>query len=66
MCITEYNEVKTLADEREEGREDGRQEQAIATAKRMIAGGKLTLEEIAGYVALPLSLVQQLAGLKTA
>jgi len=62
MCITEYNEAKTLADEREEGSE----ERAVATAKRMISGGKLSLEDIAEYTALPLSLIQQLAGQQTA
>ncbi len=62
MCITEYNEAKTLADEREEGSE----ERAVATAKRMIARGKMTLEEIAEDTVLPLSLIQQLAGQQTA
>jgi hypothetical protein len=66
MCITEYNEAKTLADEREEGREEGSKERAVATAKRMISDRLLPLDKIAEYTALPLPLIQQLAGQKTA
>ena len=35
-------------------------------ALRMIAGGKLSLDEIASYTDLPLERVQELAGKKTA
>ena len=51
-----------IARSTEAGREAGRQEDAL----RMIAGGKLTYEEIASYTDLPLETVKELAAKKTA
>ena len=45
---------------REEGREEGREEERAEAAKRMIKNGKLSLAEIAEYVALSLEDVQKL------
>ena len=50
----------------EETRMEGEMRRAIETAKRMIARGKLTLEEIAEDTGLSLEKVQELAGTKTA
>ena len=50
----------------EETRREGELKRAVEDAKRMIAGGKLTLEEISEYADLPLETVQELAGKKTA
>lgn len=50
----------------EETRREGAFQQAVETANRMIAPGKLTLEEIAEYTGLSLEKVQELAGAKTA
>lgn len=50
----------------EETRREGAYCAQIETAKRMIARGKMTLEEIAEDTALPLETVQELAGQKTA
>ena len=48
------------------GREEGVEQNKIENALRMIAGGKLSLDEIASYTDLPLEPVQELAGKKTA
>ncbi len=48
------------------GREEGVEQNKIENALRMIAGGKLSLDEIASYTDLPLERVQELAGKKTA
>ena len=48
----------------EETRKAGEMKRAIETVKRMLIPGKLTLEEIAEYVGLPLEQVQELAGVK--
>lgn len=50
----------------EETRKEGELKRAMEDAKRMIARGKLTLEEIAEDTNLPLEKVQELAGQKTA
>ncbi|WP_051688381.1 hypothetical protein [Butyrivibrio sp. AE2032] len=46
--------------------EDMRNEVRIETALKMIAGGKLSLEDIASYSGLPLDKVKELAEAKTA
>ena len=46
---------------RKAGEKKGEMKHAIETAKRMIAKGKLTLEEISEYVGLPFEQVQKLA-----
>ena len=50
----------------EETRNEGKYQEKIETAMRMIRRGKLSLEEIADYSGLPLEKVQELAGAKTA
>ena len=47
MCITEYNEVKTLADEREEGRMEGRMEGAIEMLLSLVRKGLISEERAA-------------------
>ena len=47
MCITEYNEVKTLADEREEGRMEGRMEGALLTLLSLVRKGLISEERAA-------------------
>ena len=51
MCITEYNEIKTLADEREEGRMEGRieglREGAVATLLNLVRKGLISEERAA-------------------
>ena len=44
-----------------EGKKKGRDESRRSIASRMLAAGKLTLEEIAEYVDLPLAEVNALA-----
>ena len=46
---------------REQGREQGKTESSIDTAKRMLAKGKLSVEEIAEYSSLPIETVKELA-----
>ena len=61
MLLTEYNEAKQMELFREEGREEGIIEQAITTAKHMLARGKMTIEEISEDTQLPLEKVKELA-----
>ena len=67
MCITEYNEVKTLADERQEGREEGREEGriegAVGILLRMIKRGALTEEEAAAEARMSVSEFREAAKL---
>ena len=56
-CIFEYDEQKVMNQFREEGREEERME----TAKRMIRNGKLSLSEIAECSGLTTEEVQKLA-----
>ena len=51
---------------RAEGLEQGAQQAKLDNALRMIAGGKLSFEEIASYTDLPLEKVQELAEGKSA
>ena len=46
---------------REEKWEEGRKSNQLETAQRMLASGKLTLEEIAEYSNLPLDEVRRIA-----
>ncbi len=48
------------------GRQEGAEQNKIDNALRMIAGGKLTYEEIASYTDLPLETVKELAAKKSA
>ena len=59
MIVTEFDKV--LMQERAEGREEGREEGVIDMARRMLAGGKLSVEEIAEYSSLPVERVRDLA-----
>ena len=54
MCITEYDEEKTYAAQRREGRAEGAHEKAVSGAMRLIKRGKDTIEEIADIMELPL------------
>ncbi len=47
MCITKYNEARTLAEEREEGRKEGREEGTIKTLVRLIRMGMLAENDAA-------------------
>ena len=47
MCITEYNEVKTLADEREEGRMEGEIKGTLKTLKALVRKGLISEERAA-------------------
>ena len=73
MYFEEMKEITHHFKETEEGVEymcrafeETRNEKAIWIAQRMIAGGKLSLEEIADYTGLPIQKIQELAGAKTA
>lgn len=61
MCITEYNEAKTMQMIREEGREEGDLEQAMRTASNMLkAGGPI--DKIAGFLEFPPETILAWAG----
>ena len=69
MLLTEYNEAKQMELFREEGRAEGREEgraegiieQAITTAKHMLADGQMTLQKISEYTQLSLDKLKELA-----
>ena len=65
VFLTEYNEQKTMADMKEEGRvegvAEGRADEKVSLAKNLITMGKLTLEDIVAATGLPLSKIQELA-----
>lgn len=66
MCITEYNEAKTMQMIREEGREEGRQEGREEGRKQgrrqgimeilgnLVKAGEMTAEKAAEYAGMPL------------
>ncbi len=70
MLLTEYNEAEAMElfeeDGRIEGRIEGENNRAVETAKRMIARGKMTLEEIAEDVGLSFEKICELAKNKSA
>ncbi len=51
---------KAIEDIKDESRDEGREEERHNTAVRMIKAGKLSLEEIADYLALPLANVKEI------
>ncbi|MBQ7501629.1 hypothetical protein IJT93_02795 [bacterium] len=66
MCITEYDHVRTLAEQREEGREEGRTE-GIEVGKlrmlvKLVEKGLLTLEQAAEEVGMTISGFKEKAG----
>lgn len=63
MCIAITEMRKDCLDE---GRAEGEMKHAIDTAIKMIAGGKLTMVEIAEYSGLPLEKVRELSGNQSA
>ncbi len=63
MCITEYNEVKTLADERQEGRAEGRMEGTLATLLSLVRKGLLSEERAAEEAHMSVSEFQERAKL---
>ena len=67
--VCNWNEVfeeRGMIKGRAEGLEQGAQQAKLDNALRMIAGGKLSFEEIASYTDLPLEKVQELAAGKSA
>ncbi len=67
MCIAITEMRKDCLDEgRAEGRAEGEMKHAIDTAIKIIAGGKLTMEEIAEYSGFPLAKVRELSGNQSA
>lgn len=65
MCkaVEEYGDrraAEAAARGKAEGEEQGKLEAMIATAKRMLANGKLMLQEIAEFSGLPLAQIEKL------
>jgi hypothetical protein len=61
VFLTEYNEQKTMAAFKDEGYEEGRNDEKISLAINLIKMGMGTLEKIAEATGLPLTKVQELA-----
>lgn len=69
MCITEYDEERTFAQQRAEGVEEGRiegrkegiKEGIIESVKKLIKKGKLSYDEIADNFEIPVEEVRRLA-----
>mgnify|MGYP002859878327 CR=1 FL=1 len=58
--IKARGEAEGKAEGKREGKAEGKRETMLATAKRMLAGGKLVLKEIAEYSGLSLAQVKKL------
>ena len=69
MTVTTKEAIKTMCNWNEvfeergliRGREEGREEAHEESALRMLADGKLSLDEIASYTDLPIERVRELA-----
>lgn len=68
ICALQLQKLRKdcLDEGRAEGRAEGEMKHAIDTAIKMIAGGKLTMVEIAEYSGLPLEKVRELSGNQSA
>ena len=64
MVVTHFD--KLMQKEREEGLAEGKVEEALDTAKRMLAKGKYSIDEIADVTDLPIDKVKELADSMTA
>lgn len=68
MCITEYDEERTLAEQRAEGREEGRaegrEEGVILTLTNLVKNGLLTLSQAAETANMTVSEFETKTGLK--
>lgn len=53
MCLTEYDEESCIRGWRQDGIEMGRQEKALETARKLLADGKYTAEEISALLEIP-------------
>ncbi len=53
MCLTEFNEEIAIQNWRQDGIEMGRQEKALETARKLLADGKYTAEEISALLEIP-------------
>ena len=61
MCITEYNEAKTMQMIREEGREEGDLKRAMRTASNMLKAGE-PIDKIASFLEFPPETILAWAG----
>ena len=61
MCITEYNEAKTMQMIREEGREEGDLKRAMKTASNMLKAGE-PIDKIASFLEFPPETILAWAG----
>lgn len=59
MILTEFDEEKFKRDMREEGYEEGAQDKAIEAARKFLADGKYTAEEISGLLGIPVEAFAQ-------
>ncbi len=64
MCITEYNELRTLAEQREEGRIEGKAEGILETLIGLVKKGILTLSQAAEEANLTVPEFEEKTGLK--
>ncbi|MDE5768051.1 MAG: hypothetical protein K2H82_01565 [Oscillospiraceae bacterium] len=63
MCITEYDESRTLAEQREEGRAEGREEGAFEMLVNLVKQGILSLQVAAEQAKMTVSEFEIKAGL---
>ena len=64
MCITEYDEEKNLAEQREEAKEEGKAEGIIETLASLVKDGLLTLSDAAKRANMTVSEFEEQSGLK--
>ena len=53
MCLTEYDEESCIRGWRQDGIEMGRQQKAVEDARKLLADGKYTAEEISALLEIP-------------
>ena len=64
MCITEYDELRTFAEQREEGRIEGKAEGILETLIGLVKKGILTLSQAAEEANLTVPEFEEKTGLK--
>ncbi|MDE7122076.1 MAG: hypothetical protein K2O42_07960, partial [Oscillospiraceae bacterium] len=64
MCITEYDESRTLAEQREEGRAEGKAEGVLNTLLELVKDGILTLSDAAKRANMTVAEFEEKTGLR--
>ncbi|MDE6088053.1 MAG: resolvase [Oscillospiraceae bacterium] len=64
MCITEYDESRTLAEQREEGRAEGREEGFLNALSMFVKDGLITIADAANKANMTVAEFEAKTGLR--